>query len=191
MSEGLIAHSDRGSQYASGEFQDTLEKYKMIQSMSARGNCYDNATMESFFGTLKREEIDRCEFASYADARKAVFTYIEAYYNTQRIHTGLGGLTPAKCEALLAPPPQDTAPASQGFSEALETPVGRTKKAGNQGSRPRPAVARTCYPLEGCSPAEPSSVSQGKASQAEESGENKQTNEPKAKISPLCVGKSG
>jgi hypothetical protein len=159
--------------------------------MSAKGNCYDNATMESFFGTLKREEVDRCEFATYADARKTVFAYIETYYNTQRIHTGLGGLTPIKCEALFAPPPQETAPTAQGFSKASEAPVGRKKKAGNTGSRPRPSVGRTCYPSEGCSPAEPSSVSQGDTSQAEESGENKQKNEQKAKLSPTCVGNSG
>lgn len=191
VSEGLLTHSDRGSQYASDDFQQILRKYKMTQSMSATGNCYDNATMESFFGTLKREEIDRHDFATYADARKTVFEYIETYYNTQRIHTGLGGLTPEKSEALLAPHPPKTAPTAQGFSEALEAPVGHMKKAGNQGSRPRPSVARTWYPSEGCSPAEPSSVSQGEASQDEKSDKNKQKNEPKAKLSPSCVGNSG
>jgi len=184
---GLVAHSDRGSQYASDEYQAVLKRYGMIQSMSAKGNCYDNATMESFFGTLKREELDRYKFHSYAEARDTVFEYIETYYNTQRIHTGLGGLTPEKYEALAAPRTPKTAPTAQGVSEASEAPVGRTKKAGNTGSRPRPSVARTCYPSEGCSPAEPSSVSQGEASQTEESDKNKQKNEQKANISPSCV----
>ena len=184
---GLIAHSDRGSQYASNEYQAALKRHGMIQSMSAKGNCYDNATMESFFGTLKREELDRYNFHSYTEARETVFAYIETYYNTQRIHTSIGGLTPEQCEALTAPRTQESAPPAQWFSEASETPVGRTKKAGNTGSRPRPSVARTCYPSEGCSPAEPSSVSQGNASQADEVDKNKQKNERKANISPSCV----
>jgi len=187
VSEGLLAHSDRGSQYASDEFQETLKKYKMTQSMSAKGNCYDNATMESFFGTLKREEVDRYEFATYTDARKAVFEYIETYYNAHRIHTGLQGLSPEKFEVLRAPVAPGAAPTAQGVSQALETPKGLTKKAGNMGSRPRPSVDHTCYPSEGCSPAEPSSVSQGETSQTEIVVENKQKNMSVAKISPSCV----
>lgn len=89
-----LHHSDRGSQYASKAYRDRLEAYGITASMSRKGNPYDNATMESFFGTLKHEEVREKVYPSFAAARSAVFGYIEAFYNTRRIHTSLGGLAP-------------------------------------------------------------------------------------------------
>lgn len=97
-SPGLIHHSDRGVQYACREFRALLEQHGIQQSMSARGNCCDSAVMESFFGTLKAEED-----GSYEDpgsARRAIFDYVETYYNRQRIHTSLDGQSPEAFEYL-------------------------------------------------------------------------------------------
>ncbi len=95
---GLLHHSDRGSQYASGEFQARLAASGILCSMSRRGNCWDNAPVESFFGTLKQELVHRCRFATRAVARQAVFEYIEAWYNRQRRHSSLGYVSPAEFE---------------------------------------------------------------------------------------------
>ena len=80
---GLIHHSDRGSQYASADFQEALEAAQIACSMSRRGNCYDNAVVESFFGTLKQEMVTRCRFATRESARQAVFEYIEVWGQSQ------------------------------------------------------------------------------------------------------------
>ena len=88
---GLICHSDRGVQYACGDFRELLELHGIIQSMSAKGNCYDNATMESFFGTLKTEEVESTGYADLPEARRALFDYIESFYNRTRLHTSLKG----------------------------------------------------------------------------------------------------
>jgi putative transposase len=74
---GLIVPSDRGSQYASDAFRDQLGEYQMVQSMSRRGNCCDNAPMESFFSSLKGEYLEHKHFQSHAQARAAIFTYVE------------------------------------------------------------------------------------------------------------------
>lgn len=95
---GLIHHSDRGSQYASRELRSLLSRHGIQSSMSAKGNCYDNATMESFFGTLKSEEIYRRHFETLAEAREAIFDYIETFYNRQRQHSSLDGLSPEEFE---------------------------------------------------------------------------------------------
>lgn len=100
---GLVLHSDRGVQYASEVFGDLLRKKGFCQSMSRKGNCYDNAKMESFFGTLKREQIDGCIYRDPRQARLEVFSYIEGFYNTRRIHTSLGGLSPEQLEAMATP----------------------------------------------------------------------------------------
>lgn len=97
-SAGLIHHSDRGSQYASHEYQRALKDYKMITSMSRKGNCYDNACMESFFGTLKRELIHGIRFRTRAEARQAIFEYIEVFYNRIRLHSALGYMSPIEYE---------------------------------------------------------------------------------------------
>jgi transposase InsO family protein len=96
----LIHHSDRGSQYASADYQKALEKYGMICSMSRKGNCWDNAVAESFFHTLKVELVHDEKFKTRREATAAVFEYMEVFYDGQRIHSALGGLTPAQFETL-------------------------------------------------------------------------------------------
>jgi len=94
---GLLHHSDRGSQYASTEYQELLRQQAITPSMSRAGNCWDNAVMESFFATLKAELPQRV-FASQAAARQAVFDYIERFYNRQRRHSSLNYRSPAEYE---------------------------------------------------------------------------------------------
>lgn len=95
---GLLHHSDRGSQYASGDYQKRLKKYGMICSMSRKGCCYDNAPMESWFHSLKVELVQDEKFRTRREAMAAIFEYMEVFYDRQRIHTALGGLTPAEIE---------------------------------------------------------------------------------------------
>lgn len=90
----IIFHSDRGSQYASSAYRRFLEEKNILPSMSRRGNCYDNAYVESFFASLKKERIYRREINSTAQMRKEVFDYIEAWYNRRRRHSSLGQLSP-------------------------------------------------------------------------------------------------
>ena len=95
---GLLHHSDRGSQYASRDYQKALKKSGMICSMSRKGCCYDNAPMESWFHTLKVELVQDEKFRTRREAMAATFEYMEVFYDRQRIHTALGGLTPAEIE---------------------------------------------------------------------------------------------
>ena len=95
---GVIFHSDRGSQYASDDFRGCLTDYGFIQSMSRKGDCWDNACAESFFKTLKVEEVFERKFLTRIEARMSVFEYIEAFYNRQRKHSYLGYLSPDKFE---------------------------------------------------------------------------------------------
>ena len=95
---GLICHSDRGSQYAAGDYVEHLAVIGATPSMSRTGNCYDNAPMESFFHTLKVELVHQCRWATQAEARQALFGYIEGYYNRNRMHSALGYLTPEQAE---------------------------------------------------------------------------------------------
>ena len=97
---GLIHHSDRGSQYACNSFQDLLADNGLVCSMSRRGNCWDNACMESFFGSLKTEWIRNKKYSTSEDAKKDVFNYIEIFYNRRRRHASLGYLSPAAYEEL-------------------------------------------------------------------------------------------
>lgn len=97
---GLIHHSDRGSQYASRDYHKRLKKYGMICSMSRKGCCYDNAPMESWFHSLKVELVQDEKFRTRREAMAAIFEYMEVFYDRQRIHTALGGLTPAEIEEL-------------------------------------------------------------------------------------------
>jgi putative transposase len=96
--EGLIAHSDRGSQYASEHYQHLLASHGITCSMSRRANCWDNAPMESFFASLKKELVHGADFATQADARTALMEYIEVFYNTKRRHSSLGYVSPAEYE---------------------------------------------------------------------------------------------
>jgi transposase InsO family protein len=95
---GLIHHSDRGSQYAAGGYRQVLNAADMVQSMSRKGNCWDNAPMESFFHTLKTELVHHATYASREAAKRDLFAYIEGYYNRQRLHSALGYLTPEQAE---------------------------------------------------------------------------------------------
>lgn len=95
---GLIFHSDRGVQYACSDFRNLLNEHQAVQSMSGKGNCYDNAVAESFFGTLKTEMIYFSHFRTRAEAKAAIFDYIEVFYNRQRRHSALGYLSPAEFE---------------------------------------------------------------------------------------------
>ena len=94
----LIVHSDRGSQYASGDFTKRLSIEGIISSMSRRGNCYDNSLAETFFATLKKELIYLTDFEFPEDAKKAIFEYIECWYNRQRLHSSIGYRTPEDYE---------------------------------------------------------------------------------------------
>lgn len=97
-----IFHSDRGSQYASQSFRRVLDVFGLDQSMSRKGNCYDNSMMESFFATLKKEFVYHTKFATRADAGREIFEWIEVFYNRQRIHSSIGYLTPCDFEAKCA-----------------------------------------------------------------------------------------
>ena len=95
---GLIFHSDRGVQYASAEYRRALATAGLVSSMSRKANCYDNATMEAFWSTLKLELIYRRHFEDAGQLRRALFDYIEVFYNRQRLHSALGYRTPASFE---------------------------------------------------------------------------------------------
>jgi transposase InsO family protein len=97
---GLLHHSDRGSQYASQEYQALLTKHQLRCSMSRAGNCYDNAPMESFFSTLKSELIHHRRYASRAEARADIFEFIEVFYNRLRRHSALAFQSPVMFELL-------------------------------------------------------------------------------------------
>jgi putative transposase len=95
---GLLHHSDRGCTYTAEDYQTALTASGIVCSMSRRGNCYDNAVMESFFSTVKSELADR--FASYGEAKMQLFDYIEVFYNQRRRHSTLGQISPAAFERL-------------------------------------------------------------------------------------------
>jgi transposase InsO family protein len=97
--EGLIHDSDRGVQYAAEPYRQVLERHGITQSMSRRGNCLDNAPMESFFASLKKEHVHHARFRTREEARAAVFDYIEVFYNRQRLHSALGYRTPFEARA--------------------------------------------------------------------------------------------
>jgi putative transposase len=92
---GLIHHSDRGSQYCAHDYRKLVEQFGMQSSMSRRGNCYDNAPMESFWGSLKNELIHHQRYATRVDAQASIQEYIESFYNRQRRHSRLGNVPPA------------------------------------------------------------------------------------------------
>jgi len=96
--KGLIWHTDRGSQYASDSHRELLKEYGIIQSMSRRGNCYDNAVAESFFHSLKTELTHHMKFETRSQANQAIFEYIEVFYNRQRLHSSNNYLSPVDFE---------------------------------------------------------------------------------------------
>lgn len=95
---GLMVHTDRGSQYASGAFRARLKKHQFVQSMSRKGNCYDNAPMESFFKSFKFEEGHHQRYETLEQASRAVTDYIERFYNPRRLHSALGYVSPVEFE---------------------------------------------------------------------------------------------
>ena len=98
----VIVHSDQGSTYASGAYQQQLSESQLRCSMSRKGECLDNAVAESFFGTLKNELVHHEDYRTRADARQSIFEYIEVFYNRQRRHAFLNYMTPVEYEAKYA-----------------------------------------------------------------------------------------
>jgi transposase InsO family protein len=96
---GLLHHSDRGIQYASDDYQHLLSVHQMIPSMSGKGNCWDNAVMESFWSTLKTELVHHEHYATREEAKASIFEYIEVFYNRKRLHSALGYRSPEAFEA--------------------------------------------------------------------------------------------
>jgi putative transposase len=99
---GLIRHSDRGIQYAAAAYRQVLARAGITPSMSRKGDCLDNAPMESFFHTLKIERVHHQIYTTRTDARRDLFQYIEGFYNSRRLHSALGYLSPAQAERLAA-----------------------------------------------------------------------------------------
>lgn len=102
---GLIAHSDRGSQYASASYRALLARNDMQQSMSRKGNCWDNSVMERFFLSLKMERVWRRDYANHAEAIRDITEYIVGFYNNERLHSKLGYLPPTVYERAMASKP--------------------------------------------------------------------------------------
>ncbi|MDX2470742.1 MAG: IS3 family transposase [SAR324 cluster bacterium] len=99
---GMLFHSDRGVQYASGNYQRDLANNGIKCSMSRKGNCWDNAVVESFFNSLKQEWLHHRKFESRNEARQSVFEYIEGFYNHHRLHSTLGYKSPVEYETMMA-----------------------------------------------------------------------------------------
>ncbi len=97
----LIVHSDRGAQFASAAYRQLLTQHGLLASMSRKGNCYDNAFIESFWSSLKYEVVYHQRFATFAEARSAIFNYIETFYNRTRLHSSLAYLSPITFESKL------------------------------------------------------------------------------------------
>jgi transposase InsO family protein len=98
---GLIVHSDRGVQFASAAYRQLLAHHGLIASMSRKGNCYDNAYIESFWSSLKFETVYHRKFATRSEARAELFEYIEVFYNRTRLHSSLGYISPINFESNL------------------------------------------------------------------------------------------
>jgi putative transposase len=101
IAPGLIVHSDRGMQFASAAFREVLADHGLVASMSRKGNCYDNAYIESFWSSLKHEAVWHRRFTTRDEARTALFDYIESFYNRTRLHSSLGYLSPINFESHL------------------------------------------------------------------------------------------
>ena len=98
----MLRRSIESAQYAAGDYRAILQTAAIIQSMSRKGNCWDNAPMESFFGTLKTELVHHREYPDRDTPRRDLFAYIEGYYNRRRIHSAIGYITPQQAEAKAA-----------------------------------------------------------------------------------------
>ena len=122
---GLIHHSDRGAQYACGPYRKILDRHGIRASMSRKGDCYDNAPMESFFSSLKTELVHRTQFRTRREAKAALFEYIEIFYNRRRRHSGVGYRTPAQAHA-------EIAHESRRMTDVAPGPVWRGKVNGHR-----------------------------------------------------------
>ena len=159
---GLVHHSDRGIQYASGDYGKVLDEHQIIASMSRLANPWDNAKCESFMKTLKREEIHANEYRGMEDLRKNVSTFVDAYYNTQRLHSALGYKTPEQFEATFVGAAAEE-PGEMSFPRHPEIYQSDTtnKKRPPEGSllNHRLDESPTGYSSPGWSPPEPGSAS--------------------------------
>ncbi len=97
---GLLWHTDRGSQYASNSHRQILKDHKVVQSMSRKANCLDNAVAESFFHTIKTELINHCKFKNQEEAKDVIFEYIEVFYNRARLHSANNYMAPVQYEVI-------------------------------------------------------------------------------------------
>jgi transposase InsO family protein len=116
IKSGLVHHSDRGVQYACGDYTDLLKQHGIRISMSRRGNPYDNATAESFLKTLKYEEIYRSEYRDLSEAQAQIYHFLENIYNQKRLHSALGYLPPVEFEHALLAQAHNNEAASRQFS---------------------------------------------------------------------------
>jgi putative transposase len=161
---GLVHHSDRGVQYACGEYAQVLQRYQMIPSMSRAGNPYDNASCESFMKTLKQEEIYAHEYRDLEHLRKNIEEFIEQYYNRCRLHSALGYRPPEEFEREASPKGHGAAAILSFFrhGEIYQSDERENKNGERPSSRPpahRPDESPAGYSSASCSPAELASAS--------------------------------
>jgi putative transposase len=134
--EGLIHHSDRGVQYASAAYRQLLKDNGIVGSMSRKGCCYDNAAMEAFFSTLKRECVYRQRFTTRAQGRREIFSYIEGFYNRRRLHSRLAYRAPVVFEYYSA----ESAGSNSKQAATLEAIFRRKSRSSDPQSEPRTQV---------------------------------------------------
>jgi transposase InsO family protein len=161
---GLVHHSDRGVQYACGDYARILQQHQMIPSMSRPGNPYDNASCESFIKTLKREEIDAHDYRDLEQLRENIEAFIEQYYNRRRLHSALGYRSPEEFEREASPAVNCTGATMSFFrhgeifrSDEQACPTG--ERPNDRSPAHRPDESPAGYSSAGCSPAEPASAS--------------------------------
>jgi len=149
---GLLHHSDRGSQYASYAFQDKLKEYGMVCSMSRKGDCWDNAPTESWFGSFKNERVYGERFATRAECRSMAFEYIEVFYNRRRLHSTLGYKSPKRFleDWLNRQPPLPRRPPPTPAPPASYRTTARAAR------HPSPPPPTTAAPASECTPSQPS-----------------------------------
>ena len=142
---GLLHHSDRGSQYCSGDYRALLGEYGMIASMSRKGNCWDNAPMESFFNSLKNERVFHEDYATREEAARDMFDYIEKFYNRRRRHSVLDYPSPAQPSPAQ---PSITLPGLPDKSWRLDEVVGIRKNTAKLKASEKPFLNAGIFPLQ-------------------------------------------